>query len=72
MPETAETARLQELETRNAYQEAAIEDLSTRVYEQQQQIDSLERQLFSLAEKVKSIAAGENSPLPENERPPHY
>lgn len=65
-------ARLRELETRNAYQEAAIDDLSARVYEQQKQIDALTNQLLSLAEKVKNIAAGENAPMPENERPPHY
>jgi len=71
--DTAETSsRLQELETRNAYQEAAIEDLSTRVYEQQKLIDALETQLANLAEKVRGLAAGENAPLPEHERPPHY
>lgn len=64
--------RLEELETRNAYQEATIADLSARIYEQQQQIDRLERRLGSLAEKVKGLAAGETAPLPENERPPHY
>ncbi len=66
------SSRLQELETRNAYQEATIEDLSSRIYEQQKQIDALESQLASLAEKVKSIASGENAALPEHERPPHY
>ncbi len=65
-------ARLEELETRNAYQEATIEDLSTRIYQQQQLIDRLESQVASLAEKVRSLAAGENAALPENERPPHY
>jgi len=72
MPDIETDSRLLELETRNAYQEAAIEDLSARVYEQQRQIDALESQLLSLAEKVKSLAVGENAPLPENERPPHY
>ena len=65
-------SRLEELETRNAYQEATIQDLSARIYEQQQQIDRLEARLASLAEKVKGLAAGESAPLPENERPPHY
>ena len=67
-----EQARLEELETRNAYQEATIQDLSTRVYEQQQQIDRMESLLHSLSEKVKGLVAGEAAPLPENERPPHY
>lgn len=65
-------ARLEELETRNAYQEATIQDLSTRVYEQQQQIDRMQSLLQSLSEKVKGLVAGEGAPLPENERPPHY
>lgn len=69
-PETQ--ARLDELETRNAYQEATIQDLSARIYEQQQLIDRLETRLTSLAEKVKGLATGEAAPLPENERPPHY
>jgi SlyX protein len=64
--------RFEELETRNAYQEATIQDLSSRIYEQQLQIDRLEARLASLAEKVKGLAAGESAPLPENERPPHY
>ena len=65
-------SRLVDLETRNAFQEATIQDLSSRIYEQQVQIDRLEARLESLAEKVKGLAAGETSPLPENERPPHY
>lgn len=65
-------ARLEELETRNAYQEATIEDLSAQIYRHQQQIEKLENQLVSLAEKVKGLATGDSAPLPENERPPHY
>lgn len=65
-------ARLEALETRNAYQEATIQDLSAQIYQQQQQIDRLERALESLAEKVKGLATGEAAPLPEHERPPHY
>ncbi len=66
------SGRLEELETRNAYQEATIQDLSAQVYTQQQQLERLERRLENLAEKVKGLATGEGSPLPENERPPHY
>ena len=65
-------SRLEELETRNSYQEATIQDLSAQIYRQQQLIDRLERRLDSLAEKVKGLATGETAPLPENERPPHY
>jgi len=64
--------RLEDLETRNAYQEATIQDLSAQIYQQQQIIERLEHRLESLAEKVKGLASGEAAPLPENERPPHY
>jgi len=72
MSEETTGQRIEELQTRNAYQESTIQDLSAQVYEQQQRIDRLERRLESLAEKVKGLASGEAAPLPENERPPHY
>lgn len=49
-----------------------MQDLSTRVYEQQVVIERLQAQLATLAEKVRGLAAGETTALPENERPPHY
>lgn len=64
--------RLEELETRNAYQEATIQDLSAQLYRHEQRIERLENLVSSLAEKVKGLAAGETAPLPDNERPPHY
>lgn len=64
--------RLEELETRNAYQEATIQDLSAQIYRQQQELDRLTHRLATLAEKVKGLASGEQAPLPEGERPPHY
>jgi SlyX protein len=68
----ATQTRLDQLETRNAYQQATIEDLSAQLYRHQQLIDRLEGRLETLAEKVKGLASGEGAPLPENERPPHY
>lgn len=68
----ADDSRLEELETRNAYQEATIQDLSAQIYRHEQQIERLELLLSQLAEKVKGLASGEVAALPENERPPHY
>lgn len=65
-------ARIEALETRNAYQEATIEDLSAQIYQQQQIIDRLVARVETLTEKVKGLAQGDTAPLPENERPPHY
>jgi len=64
--------RLEELETRSAYQEATIQDLSAQLYDHLQLIDRLTSRLETLAEKVKGLSSGEAAPLPENERPPHY
>ena len=69
---SAENARLTALETRNAYQEDTIAQLSEQIYTHQKQLDRLERVVQALEQKLKAVASGEATPLPENERPPHY
>ena len=64
--------RLDTLETRNAYQEDTIGQLSEQIYRQQKQLDRLEHFVEQLEQKMKGLASGEATPLPENERPPHY
>jgi len=65
-------SRLVDLETKHSYQEAAILDLSKVATEQASRIDTLEALVRSLREKVKELAGEGQSPLPPNERPPHY
>ena len=64
--------RIDTLETRDAYREDTLAQLSELIYRQQKQIDRLEHLLETLEQKVKGLASGESSPLPDNERPPHY
>jgi SlyX protein len=64
--------RLEILETKISYQEATIQDLSQSLYEQKNQIERLEKLVKELASKFKEFAGEGLSPLPPNERPPHY
>ncbi len=64
--------RLEDIETRIAFQEKIIKDLSDEVYEQQKQIKSLDEALKLLLDQLR-----ESSPvLPginlKDEKPPHY
>jgi uncharacterized coiled-coil protein SlyX len=63
--------RLEALETKLTYQERAIAELSSEVYGQAARLRSAEELLRSMAEKLKEMA-GDGSPLPPGERPPHY
>ena len=65
-------ARLEKLETRNAYQDDVISQLSEQIYGHQKQIDRLEHLVETLEQKLRGLASGEQAPLPEHERAPHY
>ena len=64
--------RLEELETRIAYQEAAIEELTATTLAQQQTIEGLQAQLDYLKSLVKDMAPPAVAPLSEETPPPHY
>ncbi len=64
--------RLEKLETRNAYQDDIIGQLSELIYGHQKQLDRLENLVETLGQKLRTLATGEQAPLPEHERPPHY
>ena len=65
-------ARLVELETKASFQEAALLDMSDVVNAQGSRIERLEATVRALRDKLKEISGEGQSPLPENERPPHY
>ncbi len=67
-----EEGRIEELETQLTYQEAAVEDLGTLVLDQGRRIDRLEEQLRLLLGKLKELEEGAQTPMPKNEKPPHY
>lgn len=64
--------RLEELETRIAYQEAAIEELTRTTLNQQQTIEGLQAQLDYLKSLMKELTPSAVAPLSEETPPPHY
>lgn len=64
--------RLEQIETRLAYQEHTIETLSDLVYEQQQRITQLTEQHQLLLQKFSSFGHADDSQTPIDEKPPHY
>ncbi len=65
-------ARLVALETKASFQEAALLDLNKAILEQGARIDKLEATVRVLRDRLKEASGEGQSPLPENERPPHY
>ena len=64
--------RLEELETRIAYQEAAIEELTSTALAQQQIIEGLQVQLDYLKSLLKDLTPSAVAPMSEETPPPHY
>jgi len=65
-------ARLENIETKIAYQEDMIEELNKTIYLQQQRLDRLGAICESLVNHIESMAAAGNEGKLANERPPHY
>lgn len=62
---------LQNLESRVAFQEAAIDQLSDALAKQEVELDKMSRMLHLLNQKIKDLSDGQ--PLGENNQPPpHY
>jgi SlyX protein len=64
--------RLETLETKCAYLEAAVQELSDVVYRQQQAIDRLLVGQQELVRRLGEVAPAAASPADVDERPPHY
>ncbi len=64
--------RLTEIETKLAFQEAAVQELSDLVYAQQQQIDGLQALCRRLLERLQSLPETPGSSDPADDVPPHY
>ena len=65
--------RLENIETKIAYQEDMIEELNKTIYQQQQKLERLEATCKSLAGHIASLSESvhENKAVVD-ERPPHY
>ena len=64
--------RLEDLETRIAYQEAAIEELTSTTLAQQQNIEQLQAQIDYLKSLLKDLTPSAVAPMSEETPPPHY
>ncbi len=65
--------RLIDLESRFSFQEETIRELGDALVRQQQRIDRLEASLKVVVEQLQQGDAGDDAtPLPKDERPPHY
>lgn len=64
--------RLNELETKVAFQDDLVEELNRVVAAQQQQIDLLRQQVQLLYDHVRSLSPSDIALPTEEERPPHY
>ena len=64
--------RIEELETKVAFQEATIEELNQALIDQQFALDKLQTQVRHLAEKFKGISASNVASREEETPPPHY
>ena len=66
------SVRLDELESRLAFQDDLIESMNEVVARQDREIALLTQRLAKLAEKLEDIAAGAPAAADGHEPPPHY
>ena len=64
--------RLEDLESRLAFQEHTIETLNQTVIEQQQRLSALERHSMDLGRIMKLMIAESGLDITEIDKPPHY
>lgn len=69
---SGEDARLIEVESRIAFQEATLRDLNDMIARQQKQIDRLEQTCRLLIERATRAEQGGTRGPAEDEVPPHY
>ena len=64
--------RIDELESRVAFQEHTINELNEALIQQQRQIDTLTLELQTLKDRFKAMAPSNIRPVAEETPPPHY
>lgn len=65
-------ARLDELETRVAFQDDALQTMSDEIARQQRDIERLQLQLAALAKRQAEMQTQVGEPLGDEPPPPHY
>ena len=64
--------RIEELESKSAFQDALIESLNGTVAKQDGEILELKRQFSLLSERLKEIGDASPGSASQDETPPHY
>lgn len=64
--------RMTDIETRLAYQEAAIDGLTRANLEQQRAIEALQSQLNQVVKLLRDMTPGVGGPATDEPPPPHY
>ena len=64
--------RINDLETKIAYQEHTIQELNDVIYQQQLRIDKVEIMCKHLMDRIQTMSESSGGEQPGNERPPHY
>lgn len=67
-----DSARIEELETRLAFQEKSLQELGDSVYRQELQIERLEAAVRVLTQRIADLAETMPEPTPDDQQPPHY
>ena len=64
--------RLEDIETRIAYQEASIDELTAAMLAQQKTIEAMQAQLDYFKSVLKDLSPSAVAPMSEETAPPHY
>ena len=64
--------RIQELESKLAFNERTVDELNRSVFGLQSRIERLEAACAELGERVRVLGEKLPNDLPEDEKPPHY
>ena len=67
-------ARITQLESRVAFQDATIAELEQALASQQQQLLAQQRLIDAISQRLRDLAADNSASndTPQDERPPHY
>ncbi|MGD8510958.1 MAG: SlyX family protein [Gammaproteobacteria bacterium] len=67
-----DNTRIEELETRLAFQDKSLQELGDSVYRQELQIERLEAAVRVLTERIADLAEAMPESAPDDQKPPHY
>lgn len=67
-----DNTRIEELETKLAFQEKSLQELGDSVYRQELRIERLEAAVRILTQRIADLAETTPESTPDDQQPPHY